>query len=339
MISLMATITAETTYPNLISKTLTGAPAIKEEQMKGYGTVVPLKLTDQLEILKHASTPAEVGVLLSWVRQQRQKGSIPDVVYGGLSMELSGFAISQLMAAIKYKLAPYLNSMQYILSCVITEFLSQYKKGEYPKIVLSTTDPKALQRGQFFVEEFSTDDVPESLYVEVTIPITSAMDKTQQIMFSRQALEPPQLLSRESLWDEILDIQDSEQEYARIIQDETLEMPVVKQIMVIEQLREREKLYRFEGKIPEANVLKTYIMNLEMSIGMRQGIPLTPQSAGGVPPNVMPPEMGGMSPDMTRAAKGVPPSGLSRRPQTPEERAESKGRLGRLVSPTGQVLL
>lgn len=329
MISLMATIMAETAYPNLVSETKTGEPVLKEGA-KGYGEEIPLKIGEKIDLLKHAATPAEAFQLLSWVGKQKQKGSLPDTVYGNVPFELSGFAISQLMAAIRYKIAPYLVTMQYIMSSVASEFLTQYKKGNFPKITLSTTNPSAVKKGLFFVEEFDKKDVPDVRFVDVTIPITSALDKTQQILFSRQAMSPPQLLSRETLWDEYLDVQDSEQEYARIIQDQMLDMPVVKQIAMIEQLRTREQFYRNTGKIGEANALKQYIMALEMQLGMRQGIPITGKE--GVRPEFSPPEAG-QSPDALRSVLGMPPPGLSRRPQTSEERSESK-----LVNQFGQPI-
>ena len=308
MASLMATIMAETAYPNMVGKSQSGAPILKGK-MKGYGEVYNLKINEQLDLLKHAATPEEVNVLMTWVGSKKQKGSVPDIVYGGVPFELSGFAISQLMAAIRYKIAPYLNTMQNVISQIASEFLTQYKKGKFPKITLSTVNPREMMKGLFFVEEFSPADVPDTQYVEVTIPITSAMDKTQQMIYARQAMEPPQLISRETLWDEILDVQDSEQEYARIIQDQMLELPMLKQIEMIEQLRERETLYRNIGKIPEANALHQYIMALEMQLGMRQGIPETGKT--GVPSQVSPPEMGN-SPDMQRAATGQPPPSPNR---------------------------
>lgn len=340
IMSLMVEIMAATAYPNLISESQTGAPVVKAEDVRGHGQVLPLKRGDKLDLLKHAATPAEALQLSAKIDRQKQKGSIPDIVYGGVPFELSGFAISQLMASIRYKIAPYLNTMQYVISQIASDFLIQYKKGKFPKVTLSTTNPQELKKGLFFVEEFSRQDVPESTYVEVTIPITSALDKTQQIMFARQAMSPPQLLSRETIWDEVLDVQDSEQEYARILQDQVLEMDVVKQIGMIEQLKVRQRIFENEGKIAEANALKQYIMALEMQLGMRQGIPTTP-GAPGVSPSAGPPEMGmaGTSPDVTRAALGVAPSGLSRRPQTPTEREAGRGRMGTLVSPTGERLL
>ena len=324
MISLMATIIAETAYPNIITKTRTGEAAFDSKDLKGYGSQVSLRLEDQVELLKHAATPAEAQYVMSWIARQKQKASFADTVYGGVpQIEISGFALSQYMAAIKYRIAPYLTTMQYVMGDIGRDFLEDYRIGKHPKVNLNTTDPSSLRKGLFFMEAFEPADIPEVSYVDVTIPVTSSVDKTQQILYARQALQPPQLMSRETLWDEILDIQDSEQEYARIIQDEVLELPIVKQIATIEQLRNREKQFRLSGMDAEADAIKTYITALEMQLGLTKS-PISGKP-GGVPPSMMPPEAIN-SPDMLRAAVGKPPSGLSRRAQTAEERAESKVR-------------
>ena len=334
LLSLMVTIVDETAFPNIITQTRSGRSPV--DDLKGHGEVVPLKLEDKISLLQHATTPGEALQALQLVLKQQQKGSFPDVVYGGVPVELSGFAISQLMAAIKYKISPYLVMMKTVMGNISSDFLSQYKKGGFSKISLSTENAQEMKKGLFFVEEFSPQDVPETIFVKVDIPITSALDKVQQIMFARQALQPPQLLSRETLWDEVLEIQDSEQEYARIIQDEILELPIMKEIASIESLRDRLRLYEQRGKTGEAQALKRYIMALEMQLGMRKGVPVTSES---VPPSFSPPEAGSPSPDQIRAIQGIPPSGLRRRPQTPEERVESQGRRGSLVSPTGEILI
>ena len=319
MVSLMSTIVAETAYPNIVTTTPTGAPAVKAEDMKGYSDVVPLKLGEKIELLKHAATPTEVNTLLSWVNKQRQKGGFADVVYGGVMFETSGFALSQLMATLKYKLAPYWVSMEKLIAAIGSELLYQYKKGKFPKITLTTTDPQAMKKGLFFVEDFGPKDVPDHLYIDVTIPMTSAVEKTQQILYARQALQPPQLLSRETIWDEYLDVQDSDQEYARIIQDEVTELPIVKQIGVIESLKDKARDYRAVGNVAAADTLDKYIKMMENSLLQ----PAAPTKPEGIRPETMPPEMM-QSPDMMRSAMGVAPPGLARRRQTPEERAETK---------------
>ena len=333
---LWAEITAAMAWPNIVTTSQSGKPVIKPEQAKGHGSIMAKRHGELIELLKTASTPSEARDLMAVINQWKQKGALPDIVYGGVPVELSGFAISQLMAAIKYKMAPYLVTMQYVVAQVLTELLMQYKRGKFSKISLTTVDVKSPKKDQkFFVEDYSATDVPDRVFMEVTIPVTSPLDKTQQIIFARQALTEPQLLSMETIWDEILEVQDSEQEYERISQDRMLRDPIVQQIAIIEQLRLREEMYRGIGKGIEADALHRYILQLEMQIGMRQGIP---QTSSGIPPNVMPPEAM-QSPDMTSAALNLTPGGINRRPQTPEERASSQGRKGVLVSPSGETLL
>ncbi len=325
MVSLMAQSMAETAYPEKVTTTDTGEPAVKAEDIRGFGNIIPLKTGETLEAFKHAATPAEVNMLISMLGQTMQRGGLPSVVYGGLAQELSGFAISQLMASIKYKLSPYLNTMEMVISAIATEFLRQYKEGHYGKVSLPAVSRKSIDKGQFFIEDFTREDVPEVIYVDVNIPLTSPLDKTQQIMFARQALAPPQLMSRKTLWDEVLDVQDSEQEYARIIEDQSLELPIMKQIAIMEDLRIRAQALRDENKPESAKALEKYIQMLEMQLSGGSQKPAT-QTGGtpGTPSNVMPAEAGSPSPDALRSVLGVSPPGLSRAPQTPEQRATSK---------------
>ena len=328
MASLMSLILHEMAYPNIISKTQSGSPVTKKA-MRGYGEEVPLRRGETLEVLRTASTPAEVDVLMGWANRNKQKGAFSDAVYGGIpNFEISGFALSQFLASVRYKIGPYLFILQRLCGRVATELQEQYKKGDgkpFPKVSLTTNNPNEIRKGLFFVEEFSPKDVPDSSFVECTIPITSATDKIQQMLYARQALQPPQLLSRETLWDEMLDVQDSEQEYARIIQDEILEDPIVRRIASIEQLRKRMDAERVKGNMPAANALNRYIMMLELQLGMRQGIP-----ESGVSPNLSPPEFGAAgqpSPDVLGAITGQPP------PSPNRTRAEG------IVSPGGERLL
>ena len=336
MVSLMATIMAETAYPNLITKTKTGQPPFKAEELKGYGSQVSLKLEDHIELLKHAATPTEANLLLQWCESAKQKGSVPATVYGYLPIELSGFAISQLLAAIRYKLGPYLAAEEFVLGNLIADFLYQYKTGNFPKLTLSTENPSDLKRGLTYIEEFSQEDIPERIYVESTIPISSQFDKTQQILNARQALQPPQLLSRETLWETELDIQDTEMERERIRQDQVDQDPFVLGIEILEGLRSKEATYRASGLPQAAEAIHNYILLKEMEMGMRKGIPTKAGGEPGIPSSQMPPEAR-ESPDQMRAMRGVGPPGLARRPQTPEERAESKR--GIMIKPGGEVLL
>jgi len=331
MINLMMTIVAATAFPNIISWSATGRPIIKEDQ-KGYGQEIALKHNQKVDLLKHASTPEEVNVILTWLSSRKQKGSVPDIVYGGVPFELSGFAISQLLAAIRYKLAPYLNMMQLVMGRLSRNFLEQYREEDLPKITLTTVDKHAKKKGLLYYEDFSKDDIPARTYVDVTIPVTSAVDKTQQILFARKAMEDPRLFSRETLWESYLDVEDPDQEYTRILEDEMLDSEIMKKIGILERLKERELKMRQEGRHDLADALRRYIMMAEMELGIGQGQAKKP---GGFSPEQLPPEMVD-NPDQQRAAQDVPPPGLRRRPQTNDERQESKSRI---VSPGGKTLI
>jgi hypothetical protein len=245
------------------------------------------------------------------------------------------------MATLKYKLGMYLNAMQYTLGNIMGDFLYQYKSGRFGDITLSTGSPSDLRRGQTYLEEFTPDDVPDRTFVEVTIPINSQFDKTQQILNAKQALTAPQVYSRETIWEMDGDVQDFEMERERIKQDMVEQDPFIIGLDIIagmwaryESLMARAAMGELNA-LAQAQALKQYIMLKEMELGVRQGIP---QKAGapGIPPNQMPAEARN-SPDQQNAMLGKPPSGVSRRAQTPEERQASKK--GVLINPNGQPLL
>ena len=324
--TLRAEVISETTYPNMVTKTQTGLAPVKGEDIHGHGTVIPLKLQDSIELLKHAATPQDVNILDSQVQADIQQANLPSVVYGGVPVELSGFAISQLMAAIKYKLGPYLNAMQYAVGRVMTDLLYQYRKGNFDKITLSTLNPYDMKRGMTYLEEFSRDDVPERIYVEATIPISSQFDKTQAILNSVQALQSG-LLSRETLWENELEVQDAEQEKQRITEDQVANDPFIRQIEIIMRMHERVEVYKVAGMFAEAAALERYIAMLETQAGITRPNTGTPANPPGIPPQQRPVEATPQSPDIANAAVGKPPPS----PNRPKK--------GILVTPSGQSLM
>lgn len=322
MRSLRAEIVSETAYPNLILTTLTGRPGIKGEDVKGHGSLIPLKIGEKLELLRHAATPQDALILDQEIDGDAQRGALPNVVYGGLQIELSGFAISQLMAAIKYKLGPYLNKLNYITGRVMSDLLYQYQTGNFSKVTLSTTNPYDMKRGMTYMEEYTKEDVPERIYVEAVIPITSQFDKTQSILNSVQALQAG-LLSRETIWEDELGVDDSEQEKARIAEDQVSADPFIRQIEIIIRMQERIGVYEEAARNAEsleqkdqmlaiAEALRNYILMLEQGAGIIRQPQGTPTNPPGVPPQQRPVEMTPQSPDLKNAMTRTPPPSPNR---------------------------
>ena len=331
LIRLYAEIVEETAYPNIATKTRSGLPPFKSEDLKGHSSVIPLKLEDQIELLKHAASPTEANILLQYFGNQRQKGSLPASVYGSIPFEVSGFALSQLMAAIKYKLGPYLLSMQQLLSRIMVDFLSQYESGNFASITLNTENPYALKRGMTYIEEFGKEDVPKHKYVDVTIPITSQFDKTQAILNAVQASQAG-ILSLETLWEETLDIQDTEQEKQRLREDQVNRDPFVINLEIIMGLWRKYEFYKdVEKNLPMAEALKRYIQAKEAELGITT--PKQTKKLAGIPPQVLPAEMTtSPSPDQLGAMQGKPPPGVTRSPET----AEVEAAKGIVIPPTGE---
>ncbi len=326
--SLLAEIMRTQSFPNLLNMTRTGNASVRTEDVRGHGQVIPLKQGDTLDLLRNAAAPSEVFQLLDMIRVQKQKGSLPDIVFGSVPVELSGFAIAQLMAAIRFKVAPYLEVKDATMGDITTSLLEQYRDGDgtkaFPPVTLMTVDPKALRKGEFYVEDFKPSDVPDTTFVEVDTPITSALDKTQQIIFARQALEQPQLLSRETLWDDILEVQDAEQEKVRIAEDMLESNPLMQQLAILEAMQRKAEKLREAGMPTKAAIVEREIQQIELNLGLRQGILQQPGSPSGVPPNVLPPEMG-TAPDLGI----VPPGPVNRQPEGQPGRVVTPGSFGR----------
>ncbi len=326
--SLLAEIMRTQSFPNLLNITRSGSASVRTEDVRGHGQVIPLKQGDTLDLLRNAAAPSEVFQLLDMIRVQKQKGSLPDIVFGSVPVELSGFAIAQLMAAIRFKVAPYLEVKDATMGDITTSLLEQYRDGDgtkaFPPVTLMTVDPKALRKGEFYVEDFKPSDVPDTTFVEVDTPITSALDKTQQIIFARQALEQPQLLSRETLWDGILEVQDAEQEKVRIAEDMLESNPLMQQLAILEAMQRKAEKLREAGMPTKAAIVEREIQQIELNLGLRQGILQQPGGGAGVPPNVLPPEMAG-APDLGI----VPPGPVNRQPQGQEGRIVTPGNAGR----------
>jgi len=250
----MSQIATETAYPPIQTESESGEAIVGKDEL-GSGAIIPTKTGEKIHPIERAHVPVEVNNLLSMLTAGIQRGGLPYIIYGGLPFELSGFAISQLMMAVKYKLAPYLNCIQDTLGLVSTEFIHQFRQGG-GKVTLSTTDK--YTKGEFFMEEYTKQDVPMVTFVEVTLPLGTPQDKVQQMLMARQALQPPALLSRETLWEDFLDVEDSDLEYDRIIKDMTSELPAVKIIGVVEDLRNRALAAHTAGDIEGARILMGY---------------------------------------------------------------------------------
>lgn len=304
--SLLMQIVQDTAYPDLMDYTAEGEVALKDEDV-GTGKIHHRRIGETIEVLKRAAAPGfEVNTILNILSQDLQKGGLPEIVHGGLPFEISGFMGSQLFSAIKYKLNSRMLAMRQTISYVGTELIRQFRSSG-KKLTLTVEKPQRRGKGETYMEEFSKDDVPAATYIDVRLPLSTMVDKAQQMQLARQALTPPQVVSRPTLWEDFLDIQDIDLEYERISDDSVMELPGYKIIMGAAGLR--AKAAQVEEEMPEsAEALRRYAELLEnMVTGQQQG----QAQPGGPGPETLPPEFGagGLSPDVLGAMRGKQPPG------------------------------
>ena len=315
IMSLVVQIIQDEAYPNLLDYTVEGLPALRKEDLGSAG-IIARKVGEPVETLKKAGIPmGELNVAWQYLSGSSQRAGLPYIVFGGLPFEISGFALSQLFSAVKHKLAPYMNSLQALISQLCAEYMRQFIQLKINKIALVTESSKRRGKGETFIEDYSYKDIPKTSFVEVTIPLALTVDKAQQIMMARQALPPPALLSRPTLWDEFLDVQDAELEYERIIDDKTLELPIMQTITLIEKLKGKAEALRAKGLNKGADALDRYAAYLEASLAQQPGQVAQEKTVEANP------ELGMMNretPEQKRAMMGLPRTGDEGREAMPE---------------------
>jgi len=303
-VSMLTQIVADTAYPPIVTQTSSGEAILGKDDL-GSGVVIPTKEGEKIETLKYAGTPVEVNTLLSMFSGAVQRGGLPYVIYGGLPFELSGFALSQLMGAIQYKVSPYVNTMQQVLGRLATEFVEQFR--HHGKTVSLSIKDKT---NQFFMEEFARKEIPEISFVEVNISTSAPQDKMQQILMAKQAVTPPKILSRQTLWESVvpdLGVDDSDLELDRIMGDETSELPIVKMLNMAEELRKRSLEAFQRGDVDGSKILMSYAQLIINQLaqgaqgggGQAQGGGAYPGSAGGGI------RQGEITPEQRMAAEGA----------------------------------
>ena len=329
-VGLLMQIVQDVAYPSLMDMSETGEGSGLTQKQLGSGSIIPRKVGEPIEVLKHAGAPGfELGNIFQFLGRGIQKGGLPEIIHGGLPFEISGFMGSQLYAAVKHKLRRQILAMTQVTRYVAIEMIRQYSTGKFPKVTLTVENPRRVGKGETFMEEFSPKDIPEVAFVDVEYPLETMVDKAQQITMARQALAPPQLLSRQTLHEDWLGVQDSTLEMDRIENDQMSDLEGVKIIKAVENLYEAAAAAKAQGRLEKSNNLFRYAQLLEQQLLPKQQPTGAPQP-GGMPPEQLPGELGaaGVSPDVLAAMMGKQPTG-----GTPGARTRGAERRGGLMLP------
>lgn len=310
-ISLLMQITQDTAYPDMMDFTETGEVALKPEDVGG-GKIHHRRTGEEIKTLIRAAAPGfEMSNILSELTIDIQQAGLPPIVHGNLPFEISGFMGTQLFQAIKYKLNSRMLAIRQVISYVGTELISQFRASG-KTLTLAVEEPKRRGKGETYMEEFTKDDIPETTYIDVRLPLSTMVDKAQQMSLARQALTEPQVVSRPTLWEDFLDIQDIDLEYRRISDDAIMELPGYKVIMGAAGLKAKaSEIERDKPEMAEAAAaLRQYADLLIQTVIPNQPQTQPPPTPGAPTPQILSSETaGGGIDDLLRAAGGEQPPG------------------------------
>jgi hypothetical protein len=284
----------------------------------------PFGFVQDLEDI-HAVAPPEIANSVKELWQATlgsiQRGSVPHTVYGQTPFELTGIAISQLQGALDLKLVTQREAMKNAYRVATDEFIQQFIRSRKRKVTLSGVD----RRDRPFSDEFSAAKLKTKYHLEpelrIDLPITQQQEANIAAMW--QKLGVP----LEIIYDQLIHLQDPSAAYERKLAEDSDQEPAVKDMKRVFILTNMAT----EEPDPERKQLITtmrdfFAARVQTVTGPAQGAPAGP--GGGMPPEVLSPEMGGQMQQhlqaFTRGPQQTPGVGAPGR-QTVEQRLAGIG--------------
>lgn len=209
---------------------------------------------ERVELIRTSPNPSDLGPLLSVLREDIDRGSLPGVLWGAVGPETSGFAIAQLSRSAKESLAPVLLAMEQMVADVSSKALQILGEVHRRPVGMVVRD----SRGRWVAGKAVTPETLEQVgyrvevaYRDVTPQDRGAMAQVAALLTDRK------LVSLRTAREEYLGIDNPDLENDRVLEEliyldqETVRdylvplalarfSPELFQIWFARQMRERE---------------------------------------------------------------------------------------------------
>ena len=226
---------------------------------RGEGIIKHLKpeLNEKIVKVDLATVPPEAIAILNWFSAQQQRGGFSYAVYGGMMGEMpSGYALAQLIMGALAVAGPYKVGLDLTDSYTFHDWLKQFKTGGFKAIEVSGNATGKLNG--FFHQKFGPKDVPDFQYVYVNRELSFADTRMEDIMMARQAApQIPQILSRHTLLDQYLRVDDPQAELTRIDEDIADMSEPSQRLALAWHYEQQADVYARMGRMREAQLLRT----------------------------------------------------------------------------------
>lgn len=229
-----------------------GTGKVKPEDIFKRGAVFHLGLGESLDTLSTPPIPIELRTLMFDISAMRQKGSLPDVMYGSLQQQITSYLMQQISAAASHVLRPYHQALKFLLEELCNDWLDDmrtYNITPYGTILPSEELPR----------------------VEVDIRLDIPGDIVQRATVARM-LDPGFRLSHQAVSDMLFpEIKNPLAEQARVLKDLAMQHPVAAQLALILALRQQADLLRQAGDTKGADLYQAAASALQPKPETQQG--------------------------------------------------------------------
>ena len=249
-----------------------------------------------------------LNVLFQYMAGMRQRGTFPYITFGGITQELSGFAITQLFKAIFYKVGAFLDAQNADFRRIEKDWLL-WARDSGKDITLSISGVKELGGRRVPSEEpwSAKDDIPEGSFdvvVEQRLNLPDTL--AQKIATARTAMPGnSQLLDLYTIVDEILEFDDPVRMVEGVRRDEK-----ERDEKLVRQFKENKlkaRQFRAAGDEDSMELAELYEGIAAAIFTQMTGRPpgQAPQINQGMSATALPGEAQGVSPDAARALMGT----------------------------------
>ena len=270
------------------------------------GAQTPLVEGEELNILELLKMSADTGAFLGLLSAEIQRGALPYSVYGQLAFQLSGYAVNLLKQATDSPILPRQRAMEQAYKQITSLIGDQFSTGAYGAMQLQGWG----QNRAWFDEGFEPQMIRGLPAAQVTLKVNTPQDDLQKMQLADMASAGPwPKLSMRHIWDEILDIQDTDS-MADEIKEEVAEkmLPEAALLVLMNALRQqgRDDL----ADLYMGRLIKVAMFDQQAPNGV--GPNQNGQGGGVSPQNLSAPEQGAPTPQPTPQQGPNMPSGSPR---------------------------
>lgn len=250
-----------------------GQAKVRQEDLNKRGALFHLGLNESLEPTQTPIIPVELRTFIFDVSAMRQKGSLPDIMFGGVQQQISGYLMQQIYGAALHILRPYHTALKFLCESLCNDWLDDIQKHGFAP----------------YEAKISKKQLPQ---VEVDIRLDIPGDMVQRATVARM-LDPEFSLSTQTTTDMLFpEIVNPLTEQARANRDRALRHPMMTVLNLIEALKQRSMILIQAGDSETAALYSKVASMLLQETGASQTqAPARPQRAPTPSQEVMPHEI------------------------------------------------